>query len=148
MKKGLARFIIAICVCVLTIGVLPATKVTATAQELYVETFGYAQMKNEAQKAAYVEIARAMLSQSNEGIVIELSDGLTKDDVVRILRFIPYDYPEAFYFRGSCSLAEIDGTVFIVPLYTTNTSEQIAVEDRAAVIAQQKRIWTMRFAAL
>ena len=138
MKKTVRNLAIIICVIAVLSAAIPVNA-TAEGQGIYTETFGYTQMKNDAQRAAYVKIAKTILSQSDEGIVFEPDEGVTKDDVTKILHLIPYDYPEAFYFRGSCSLVEMYGAVFIVPLYTTNVSGNMTVEEQKALIAEQKK---------
>lgn len=138
MKKTVRNLAIIICVIAVLSAAIPVNA-TAEGQGIYTETFGYTQMKNDAQRAAYVKIAKTILSQSDEGIVFEPDEGVTKDDVTKILHLIPYDYPEAFYFRGSCSLVEMYGVVFIVPLYTTNVSGNMTVEEQKALIVEQKK---------
>lgn len=138
MKKTVRNLAVVVCVIAMLSAVVPANA-TVEEQGIYTETFGYAQMKSNAQRAAYVKIAEAILSQSNEGIVFEPEEGVTKDDVTRILHLIPYDYPEAFYFRGSCSLAEMYGVIFVMPIYTTNTGSDMTGEEKKALIAEQKK---------
>ena len=125
------------CLCFVIVLVKPISAKDAQ-HEIYTATLGYRQMETDAQRAAYVKIAKMILSYDREGIVFGPEEGVTRNDVANILRFIPYDYPEAFYFRGSCSLAENDGTIFIVPLYTTNVGGKMSVDEKDAVIAKQK----------
>lgn len=115
----------------------PSVAASAAETADFTEHFGYTQMKTDGQRAAYVKMCKAVVEMDTSGVVLE---GVTKEEVSAIAMLLPYDLPQAFYFRGPHYInMKTDGTIYFVPMFVLNTDGDIAeTDDEVAEVKRQK----------
>lgn len=123
----------------LIISLIPVTPSKASPATDYTQLFGYTQMETEAQKRFYLRVCEAIVSLDTEGVIVSGDEGLTPDDFYEISRLLPYDLPQAFYFRGAHRWTRSsDGEYTFIPLYEVGSLKAYAGEEN--VIAEIRKM--------
>lgn len=135
-SKRFFSLLIAVC---MTIAMLPAFEASAAEATDYTEFFGYTQMKTANQQTAYKKMCEAVINMDADGVIFE-SGFITKEEISNIAMLLPYDLPQAFYFRGPHYLSILtDGSIQFIPIFVTNSEGEFAeTEDQLAEVRRQK----------
>lgn len=118
---------------------LPSVDVSAAKATDYSEFFGYTQMKTDTQRDAYVRMAEAIVNMDANGVTFKAGT-ITPEKISEIAMLLPYDLPQAFYFRGPHYLNRYsNGDIQFIPVFLLNADGNFAeTEEEIKEVARQK----------